>query len=158
MSKYGGLIRGMQPEDGSPWIDVENWLYNKGDYDLFIASGAVYWPDFIEYRGCILRDSITNNHVLNYERLTSSGPVERGYVEERLNRLEISDIILTTEEDTISKKQALHIGRTLAQMWKAKLAIDFPDIEFCVSLVEHAEDDISDLEITFCQDISNQIG
>ena len=148
----------MQHDDASPWKDVENWLYNTGDFDQFIASGAIYWPEFFEYKGCIIRDSAPNNHVANYDRLVSSGQVERGYVEERLNRLEIADIILMPDSKPVSLIQAQHVGRILAQMWKAKLAIDFPDTEFHVSFIEYEDDQVSDLEITFCQAHSFPIG
>ena len=57
MSKYGGLIPGMLNDDGSDWVDVENWLFNEGTNELLIAAGAIYWPEFIVYRGCIIRDS-----------------------------------------------------------------------------------------------------
>ncbi len=158
MSKYGDLILGMRDSDGSEWVDVENWLHHIGTSESFIAAGAVYWPEFVRYRDCIIRDSDPNNQAVNFDRLIAGGPVERGYVEERLNRLEIAGIVPSPETTPLSMKQALHLGRTLAQMWKAKLAVDFPDIEFYVSFIEHAEDTVSDLEVTFCQARTYKMG
>ena len=158
MSKYGNLIPEMQNDDGSDWVDVENWLYNEGTNGILIATGAIYWPDFIVYRDCIIRDSAPRDHAANFDRLITGGPIERGYVEERLNRLEIADIIQASEGDSLSMEQALYLGRTLEQTWKAKLALDFPNTEFYVSFIVHGEDEVSDLEVTFCQAHTYQIG
>ncbi|MGJ8656796.1 MAG: hypothetical protein ACSHX6_10130 [Akkermansiaceae bacterium] len=150
MVNYEALI----PEMRGGWIDVDGWLYNQGSYELLIACGWLFWPTFIEYKGCIIR--ITHNdYEGNFGRLTSDGPVQRGYVEERLNRLELGDIFIG--EKSFNMEQALHIGARLEQMWRAKLTVDFPDRKFHFSFIVHEDDNPEDLELTFCQDESYQI-
>ena len=149
MADYEALI----PEMQGGWTTIDSWLFNNGNYELLIACGWLFWPSFVEYRDCIIR--ITHNdHEENFRRLTSNGPVERGYVEERLNREELADIFCGKD---LNMEQALHIGRLLEQMWQAKLAIDFPDRKFHFSFIVHEEDKVQDLELTFCQDTSYTI-
>jgi len=151
MTDYSSLIPGMRDCDGTPWIDVQNWLYTQGNYEILIACGALFWPTFLEYKDCIVRHSSCNNYIENYARLTADGPVERGYVEERLNRLEIVDIISPTNPASLSMEQAIHIGELLKQMWQAKLTSEFPNRDFHVSFFVYDGDRVEDLALTFCQ-------
>ncbi len=150
MTDYEELI----PEMQGGWTSIDGWLYNQGNYELLIACGWLFWPTFSEYKDCIIR--ITHNdYEGNFGRLTSGGPVERGYVEERLNRLELADIFIG--EKDLNMEQALHLGRLLEQMWRAKLSVDYPGRKFHFSFIVHKEDNAEDLELTFCQDESHPI-
>lgn len=150
MTDYEALI----PEMRGGWIDIDSWLFIHGNYELLIACGWLFWPTFAEYKDCIIR--ITHNdHEGNFVRLTSHGPVERGYVEERLNRIELAGIFMC--EKRLTMEQALHLGKLLEQMWRAKLAVDFPDRTFHFSFMVYEEDTAEDLELTFCQDESYPI-
>jgi hypothetical protein len=144
MTKYEELI----PEMQGGWTSIDSWLYNQGNYELLIACGWLFWPTFIEYKDCIIRLT-HNDYEGNFTRLTSGGAVERGYVEERLNRLEIADIF--TADKDLTKEQALYMGKMLEQMWRAKLAVDYPDRTFHFSFIVHEDDQVQDLELTFCQ-------
>lgn len=152
MIDYCKLIPDMHDDQGEPWIDIFGWLSINCKYDQLIASGWLFWPTFFEYNGCILIDMpCKSNYKENYKRLISSGQVERGYVEERLNRMEIADILSRSEDQPLTLEQAKHIGELLKQMWGAKLSIDYPDREFIVSFIVYEEDKADDLKITFCQ-------
>jgi hypothetical protein len=150
MTNYEELIPDMQ----GGWTSIDGWLYNHGNYELLIACAWLFWPTFSEYKNCIIRVN-HNDYEGNFDRLTSGGPVERGYVEERLNRLVLADIF--TGEKKLTMEQALHTGKLLEQMWRAKLSVDYPGRKFHFSFIVHEDDKVQDLELTFCQDESYSI-
>jgi hypothetical protein len=43
-------------------ISVRNWLRCIGNYEYAIAYAELFWPDFVEHDGCILRDPVDSSN------------------------------------------------------------------------------------------------
>ncbi len=75
----------------------------------------------------------------------------RGALEGVLNHTHITSLFGERGAE-VSRTQVLHLGRLLRQMWTAKLARDFPDRRFVVSLSDDDCECLQDYEITFYQE------
>lgn len=50
-----------------------------------------------------------------------------------------------------SRDQVVYLGRTLREMWTAKLSRDFPDLSIVVSFNHEDQDDVESYQITVFQ-------
>ena len=107
----------------------------------------LFWPAFIEHRDCILRgDAFSQEHFDGFMTATKH---DKRSVEHVVNHLHVVDIF---PDHPLTLSQVLFVGRTLREMWEAKLARDFPERVFLVTFQEPLdEDDVLEGEVTFYQ-------
>lgn len=107
--------------------------------DLFFAIIEMSWPTFIQYQGYIFLNESFSEHRFNSL--------------EQNNRLEFWMNLLTVdsyfygEQDEEKKAEAL--AKLLSEMWRAKLRIDFPNLNFTVEYI--CDKEYGDYGLTFYQ-------
>lgn len=123
--------------------DAKGWLYNFGNFDLAVAYTLIFWPKFIVIDNYVLRHGATRKILLSFLEATNGNSIAAQAV---INHIHISDLHFKT----INEAQARYLGRTLRDIYQAKLRADFPDRAFVVSLNDEPGSGL-DCELTFWQ-------
>ena len=122
-----------------------HWIGATGSFEQAIAYSFIFWPDFI----------IVDDHVLRADAYepenfaTWRAGHDRAAVEGVLNHVHILDVFPACAD--ASETQIRFLGRTLASMLEAKLALDLPDRNFQVAFNDETGEDPIDYQVTFWQ-------
>ena len=110
---------------------LSNWLEWYATIELAAAFSKLFWPDFVEWRGCILlADAFSEQNAEEWWR-TFHGDVQR--VEDMINHTHLCDLFPNDHGfHTIDKGVTDYLGTTLVAMWTARLHQLFPDRDFDV--------------------------
>jgi hypothetical protein len=134
--------------NGGDGIDLEGWLSCEGRFALAVGYIDVFWPEFVEVDGYILRAEFGEETLRSF---SSKEGATRESVEWVMNHLHIADIHHRGCKD-LSKDKLIVLGRALAEIYKVKLAWQFPDRPCVVELyVPDDEDALYDYQISFWQ-------
>jgi hypothetical protein len=128
-------------------IDLLAWIGCVGSTKHAIAYGELFWPDFVEFDGCVLFAGFNEE---SYRGFMSQTGGDRRAVEAVMNHRHITDIFSGSGNEP-TRHQVVYLGRLLRQMWAAKLHRDFPEKNFVVSFPEEPSEWLLDYEITFYQ-------
>lgn len=130
-------------------IDLDSWIGCIGRFLFAVGYASVFWPEFEEFEGYILRQGFSESSVRAFEKCNDSTPRS---VEWAMNHLHIADIQHHGCED-ISKDKIILLGNTLKEMWQAKLAWKFPDKPCVVEFYQPEDaDDLMQYQISFWQE------
>jgi hypothetical protein len=122
-------------------IDPVAIALHEGGLRLAAGFGHLFWPDFIEVRGCIVRKGAYDPNAFDewWERLKGSA----SEVEKVVNHLDMVDLFYmagdaegTSEkltEDVVTALQ-MELAQILARTWSAALKDSFPSRTFKVDL------------------------
>jgi hypothetical protein len=119
-------------------------LYAIATSDNAVAYAALFWPEFVEFEGYVLQKGFNETNLRGWE---AGGDRPRRTIEAAVNYLGIGDLFMKEEETDLLYPRVVHLGRVLLETYRAKLALDFPDRRFEVSLI--VEDD--EYALTFFQ-------
>lgn len=129
-------------------IDLESWIGCMGNYDLATGYLTLFWPEFVEYEGYILRQGFSEESLRSFEKQTNSS---RKSVEWVMNHRHIADIHCS-DEDGLTQDKVAVLGRALKEIYEAKLARQFPHAPCIVEFYEPKPGgDLIDYEISFWQ-------
>lgn len=140
-------------EDLARWnhgagIALDNWICCTGNYALAVGYLSLFWPDFVEYDGDILRKGFSEESLRGFERQTGS---DRKSVECVMNHLHIADIHCRDESE-LTEDKVVVLGRALKEMYSAKLAHEFPHSPCIVDFYEpEPGGDLDDYQLSFWQ-------
>ena len=118
-------------------VSLGHWIFAIGSFEHMIAYGELFWPDFVEHDGCILRAGFSEESYLGF--LEQTGGDKRA-VEAVINHVHIFDLISKPEGP--SDEQAAYLGRLLQEMWRAKLEREFPGRAFIVCYDQDDDDTV----------------
>lgn len=125
---------------------VRGWITDMGNYATLIGYAELLWPDFTELDGCVFRGEVdATNHQAWMDRLDG----DRAAVERVCNHVDL--IYLLNDQSQATDAQLTYLGRLLQQMWRAKLAQDFPGRRFAVELHDDPTDPDDEPLVTFSQ-------
>ncbi len=126
-------------------ISPEGWIGCMGNYELAIGYSLVFSPRFERVGPCIVRHDIGP---FGRKRAEESAEADAAGAEAMVNHLHLLDLHCNVETPP-TEAQLRYLGRTLKQAWKAKLAIDFPDVEFAVEFNDEPGLQPIDYQLTF---------
>lgn len=141
------LVPETQAWNGGHGIDLLAWIGCVASIDHAIAFGELFWPDFVEFDGCVLFAGFSQD---NYQGFMAQTGGDRRAVEVVMNHRHITDILPGFRTEP-TRDQVIYLGRLLREIWAAKLGHDFPEKKFIVSFPEAPSDYLQDYEITFYQ-------
>jgi len=129
-------------------IDLQGWISGMGNFKLAVGYTTVFWPEFQELNGYILRSDVTLDSVKHWESVPDR---TKKQVECALNHFHIADIQQAFCED-ISKDKVIYLGSTLVEIYQAKLSWSFPNNPCHVEFYhpDNAED-LMAYQLTFWQ-------
>ena len=138
-------------------FSIEDWIAGEGNIRLTIAYSFLFWPEFIEYDGCV----ILKNHfsIENFENWKTAEYVENyAQIESVLNHIHLLDLFGTDEKrDEINYEQILFLGKKLCEIYSAKLKVDFPEKEFIFNFNgDEKLEAFDEYEISFYQEINSE--
>jgi hypothetical protein len=129
-------------------IDLESWVGCEGNFRLAVGYATVFWPEFVEFDGYILGAGFSEQNLRGFE-LQQKG--NRQEVEAMMNHIHIDGIQYDGCPD-LSEDKAMILGKTLKEIYEAKLAWQFPGrpcgVEF---FVPDDRTDLAQYQITFWQ-------
>lgn len=135
------LIPEIETWNGGRGIDLEDWIMCEGSFPHAIGYSAVFWPRFIEFENYVLLCPFEETALRSFER-SSQG--HRPSVESVMNHRHM-ELMFQGENCERSTERMRYLGETLAEIYRVKLAWQFPDREFVV------EYDPSSDKLTFFQ-------
>ena len=129
-------------------IGLESWVGCEGRFALAVGYAAVFWPEFVEFEGYILRKGFSEKALRAFEGQPGS---TRKAVEWVMNHLHLQDIHYADCAD-ISQDKLIVLGNVLKEIYQAKLQWQFPDRPCTVEFyVPSDTDDLTDYQISFWQ-------
>ena len=133
------------PSLGDSGLDPADWIAETGSHEALIGYLDLVWRDFVLHDGCLLRASFS---VENYDHWMEHLGGDRTAVEVMINHVHVLDLF-DRDQPGITRAQVVLVGRLLREMWTAKLAREFPDLDITVSFPEDGEpEDLVEYEIT----------
>ncbi len=134
------------------WLDpmvgytVYDVIHSKGSPFEALMYAPLFWPDFVvvgdmTFLPFAVEDDSDRGQVRH--RLAEVGDPAR--VEEEFNAVEVASLFGSRRSETVPAEDAVLAG-CLAEMWTAKLKIDFPLKNFCVRVSNPTRD--AEIEIT----------
>jgi hypothetical protein len=129
-------------------IDLKSWVGCEGNFRLAVGYSAIFWPEFVEFEGYILRAGFSLESLRGFEQRDG---IDRAGVESVMNHRHIADIQYYGCPDASSDK-LLRLGTVLKEIYEAKLRWQFPSRPCRVSLfVPDDTEDLIGYEVTFWQ-------
>lgn len=129
-------------------IDLEAWVVCSGNFRLAVGYSTIFWPEFVEFEGYILRKDFSEKALRGFE---SQKDTNKKTVEWVMNHLHIDGIQYGGCDD-LSKDKIVLLGNVLKEIYQAKLQWKFPEKPCTVELyVPENEDDLSQYQISFWQ-------
>ena len=129
-------------------IDLEGWTSCMGNFSLAVGYATLFWPEFVEFDGYILRNGFSAESLRGFE--SQPGQTRSG-VEWVMNHLHIADIH-NGDADQLTEDKVLLLGNALKEIYEAKLARQFPEATCVVEFHCPGEGgDIVDYQLSFWQ-------
>jgi hypothetical protein len=141
------LIPELRAWNNGRGIHVEAWVGCTGSFELAVGYSRLFWPDFVEYEGCIFFASFSRDSYLGFMKQCNG---DRRRVEAVMNHKHVFDYF-SHSGGAATKEQIIYLGRVLRDIWRMKLARDFPGRGFIVSFADGPCEELLDYEISFWQ-------
>ena len=137
---YTKLIPEMQDWNNGKGIDVESWVGCTGNFRLAIGYSTIFWPEFVEFEGYVLRKGFSVEGLRSLEKnYAGKYPSPKKTIEATMNHLHIADIQYCGCED-FTHERVIFLGRILREIHQAKLVWQFPEKAFEVHFDESNPD------------------
>ena len=113
---------------GATWnngagLDLETWVRSQGSFSLAVGYACIFWPEFVEFEGYILRKGFSETSLRGFEKHKGS---TRQSVEWVMNHLHIAELQYAGRDD-VSQDKIFLLGNVLKEIYQAKLRWQFPD-------------------------------
>ena len=128
-------------------IGLEAWVGCEGRFALAVGYATIFWPEFVEFDGYILRKGFSEKSLRGSEKQEGSS---RKSVEWLMNHLHLEDIQHLGCAD-ISRDKLIFLGNLLKEIYQAKLQWQFPDRPCTVELHIPEGNDFEDYQLSFWQ-------
>ena len=129
-------------------IDLESWVGCQGSFSLAVGYASIFWPEFVEFDGYILRKAFSEKSLRSFEAQEGA---TRKSVEWVMNHLHLDNIQHLGCAD-ISKDKLVLLGNVLKEIHEAKLLWLFPNLPCSVEVyVPDDEGDFGQYQISFWQ-------
>jgi hypothetical protein len=129
-------------------FDPGEWVGAVGSFEHAIGYAFLFWPSFEPYDGCILASGYSED---SYRGFMDQLNGNKRAVEAVLNHVHIARLFSGVEVPP-SRLQVVWLGNRLAEMWRAKLAFEFPGLAIVVSFNgDRMLENVDDYELTAFQ-------
>jgi hypothetical protein len=129
-------------------IDLESWIGCEGRFSLAVGYATVFWPEFVEFDGYILRKGFSEESLRGFESQARS---DRKGTEWLMNHLHIADIHHPGCSDMTQDKIVL-LGAVLKEIYEAKLRYAFPERQCTVEFyVPEDPENLVEYQLSFWQ-------
>jgi hypothetical protein len=130
---------------GDSPIDIEDWIGATGNYELAIGYSRVFWPRIAQFGDYYLLEKQGDEEsIATWERQFNG---DKSAVEAMLNHTHMIDLHVNKIDYT--EAQLIELGRTLKEIYQAKLAGKFPEVKFEVAFDDTPGLNPEDYQVTF---------
>jgi hypothetical protein len=150
MTDFSKLILELPDWNNGAGIDVTSWIGCVGDYEKAIGYSTIFWPEFVEIDGYVLRASAGVNRESLHRWKDGCGG-NRKEIEALGNHLHLRDIQYWGCPGATPERLS-YLGKILKEIYECKLKRDFPDRAFVVELTEGDAEDLDGFMLTFYQE------
>ena len=63
---FNHLIPELKDWNNGKGIDIESWIGCIGNFQEAIGYSVIFWPTFVEIEGCIVRECVPRDNVLQW--------------------------------------------------------------------------------------------
>ena len=132
-------------------VSLEEWITSAGSLADLAAYGAIFWPEFVEYDGCVFRADFSEPFYR--ARLLENGG-DKQAAEALINHKHILDIFGKPDArgKLPSRELVIYAGRLLRDIWQTKLNHDFPNRRIVVEFFPENPESLIDYQLTFYQE------
>ena len=109
-----------------------NYVYAIARSSDALAYCALFWPQFVRFEGYVLREDFSLETLRSWE---AAGRYSRKSIEAAVNYLGLGDLFACEEETDLVYQRIVKLGEVLSEAYRAKLALDFPDTAFDVTVI-----------------------
>lgn len=129
-------------------IDLESWVGATGNFGLAVGYASIFWPDFVEFEGYVLRKGFNLESLRGFEEQSESNFKATEWV---MNHIHLDGIQYLGCEDISIDKLTL-LGNVLKEIHQAKLKWLFPTKECKVELyIPENKEDFTNYQLSFWQ-------
>lgn len=125
---------------------LQNYIETRGSLELAIAFVNLFWPEFVEYQGCIIRRDALDPQT--FEKWWQKCNGDRVAVEKMMNFLHVRDIA-PNDDSAVDTTLVRFLGERMAEMWQQRAQRQFPKLHFRAWYEE--TEDTSDGSVFLCQ-------
>lgn len=148
MRDFAKLIPELKTWNQGEGIDVDEWIGCISNFEHMIGYCAIFWPEFALHEDCVM--------FADFDKKDFGGFLEnyhgnKNAVEQTMNHWHIIDLF-SMDKPKPTKDQITFLGRTLKEIWEAKLKRDFPNRNIVVVFNEDDCVELIDYSITFYHD------
>lgn len=149
MTDYRSLLPDLASWNDGKSIAPDEWAYITSASDQALGYIAIFWPDFVEVEGMILRAS-SNVEEKAKARLSAGEP--QVLIEQHLNFWDFGTMFSHGEDESdLLDKRREQLCYVMSEMLSVKLTRDYPDRTFKIHPSPGGLDDDDNLEVTFLQ-------
>jgi hypothetical protein len=136
MAKVTDVLPDLQKWNAGAGISPDDWIYIEGRADHALGFCSLFWPEFAEVDGYVLRAPVDVERLRSWERAGHS----RQQVETAMNAF-LFDHMFPDDESEPSLKcvQLKRLATIMSDMLVTKLRRDFPDRRFSAFVLEDAD-------------------
>jgi hypothetical protein len=113
-------------------IDLECWIGCCGGFDLAVGYTTLFWPNFVLFEDYILREGFSVESLRGFEKSCKD---KKSGVEWVMNHLHIADVH-TGDQANATEDKMVFLGKTLKEIYEAKLRWQFPERPCVVEFYE----------------------
>lgn len=134
-------------------IDLESWVSCDGRFALAVGYASIFWPEFVEFEGYLLRKGFSEKSLRGFE--SQQGCTRKG-TEWLMNHLHIAGTHHYGCSDMTRDKIVL-LGVVLKEIYEAKLQCVFPNRPCVVEFFVPADkDNLMEYQISFWQKLHEE--
>jgi hypothetical protein len=138
----------LAPWNNAAGTDLESWIGCEGRFGLAVGYSSIFWPEFVEFEGYVLRKGFSESSLRGFEKQEG---FTRKDVERLMNHLHIADIQHVGCAD-VSEDKLIYLGRVLREIYEVKLKFQFPGRPCMVQFYTPPKaDELIEYQITFWQ-------
>ena len=114
-----------------------DYLGEEGGPTLALAFAALFWPTFVEVRGCVLLSDRYEDR--NFEEWWQELAGDCRAIEAVANHLHLWDVF-DPDDEHVPPEALNHLAEVLGRTWRCALAEQFPDRRFEVEVSDEPYD------------------
>ncbi|HUF05705.1 MAG TPA: hypothetical protein VMM38_16205 [Aridibacter sp.] len=130
-------------------FDVLDFVGAFGSPLLALAYSKLIWPDFSTYKDMIFLSEFLDDECKGRIDLMLEEGSSAKQIEESFNFFEVPSSFFGRNAGDTVVEEDLQLARVLSETWSAKLARDFPSLDFRVLVLNDPEETGGEIGIQF---------
>jgi hypothetical protein len=140
MTHLADLLPALREWNDGAGISPEDWIFIEGRADHALGFCSMFWPEFVEFEGYVLRAPLDVARLRGWE--SAGHPKEA--LETAMNAFFFDDMFPDDQtEESLKSAQSERLATIMSDMLSAKLKRDFPERSFSTFVLEGDDSGVS---------------